>query len=438
MNIKRNITFQLESRKKAGVAIVDNVPIRMRVVFGGKRIEFTTGYRIDVSKWDSAKQRVKNGCSNKLKQSAAEINADLNRYESLVQTIFKEYEIQAMMPTPDDIKALFNERTKIEVSEGEADSSDATATLSFWEVLDLFIEENGRLKSWTKACYQKFNAMKKHLQDFGCDKHFRCPIEFETFTEHGLNRYLVFLSTKLKMLNSTVDNQISFLKWFLRWSYEKNYHKVHDYQSFRPRLKNTQKKIIFLTQEEVAAITNLTIPATKQYLERVRDVLLFCCYTGLRYSDVANLRRSDVKENHIEITTVKTNDSLVIELNRHSRAIIEKYSDVNFKGDKVLPVISNQKMNEYVKELGELAEINTPIRITQYIGNDRIDTIYPKYELLSTHTGRKTFICTALALGIPPHVVMKWTGHSDYKAMKPYIDIADSIKAAAMTKFDSL
>jgi integrase len=128
----------------------------------------------------------------------------------------------------------------------------------------------------------------------------------------------------------------------------------------------------------------------------------------------------------------------VIELNRHSRAIIEKYKDVNFKGDKVLPVISNQKMNEYVKELGKLAEINTPIRITQYIGNERIDTTFPKYELLSTHTGRKTFICTALALGIPPHVVMKWTGHSDYKSMKPYIDIADSIKAAAMTKFDSL
>ncbi len=180
------------------------------------------------------------------------------------------------------------------------------------------------------------------------------------------------------MLNSTVDNQISFLKCFLRWSYEKNYHKVNDYQSFRPRLKNTQKKIIFLTQEEVAAITNLTIPATKQYLELVRDVLLFCRFTGLRYSDEANLRRSDVKDNHIEVTTVKTSDSLVIELNRHSRAIIEKYSDVNFKGDKVLPVISNQKMNEYVKELGELAEINTPIRITQYIGNDRIDTIYPK------------------------------------------------------------
>lgn len=438
MNIKRNITFQLESRKKAGEAIVENVPIRMRVVFGGKRIEFTTGYRIDVSKWDSSKQRVKNGCSNKLKQTASEINADLTRYETIVQTIFKEFEIQAIMPAPEDIKMLFNERTKVETVSNEVEVSNKSEVLSFWEVLELFIEENGRLKSWTKASYQKFNAMKKHLQDFSSDKQFRCPIEFSTFTEHGLNRYLVFLSTKLKMLNSTVDNQIAFLKWFLRWSYEKNYHHVSDYQSFHPRLKNTQKKIIFLTQEEVAAITNLQIPASKQYLDRVRDVLLFCCYSGLRYSDVANLRRSDVKENHIEITTVKTSDSLVIELNRHSRAIIEKYKDVNFKGDKVLPVISNQKMNEYVKELGKLAEINTPIRITQYIGNERIDTTFPKYELLSTHTGRKTFICTALALGIPPHVVMKWTGHSDYKSMKPYIDIADSIKAAAMTKFDSL
>ncbi len=67
MNIKRNIIFTLESRKKDGVLIVENVPIRMRVNFASKRIEFTTGYRIDAAKWDSNKQRVRNGCTNKLK-----------------------------------------------------------------------------------------------------------------------------------------------------------------------------------------------------------------------------------------------------------------------------------------------------------------------------------------------------------------------------------
>ena len=69
MNIKRNIIFALESRKKNGVPIVENVPIRMRVIYASQRIEFTTGYRIDVAKWDADKQRVKNGCTNKLKQS---------------------------------------------------------------------------------------------------------------------------------------------------------------------------------------------------------------------------------------------------------------------------------------------------------------------------------------------------------------------------------
>ena len=83
-------------------------------------------------------------------------------------------------------------------------------------------------------------------------------------------------------------------------------------------------------------------------------------------------------------------------------------------------------------------EINEPIRETYYKGNERIDEVTPKYALLSTHAGRRTFICNALALGIPAQVVMKWTGHSDYKAMKPYIDIADDIKANAMNKFNQL
>ena len=97
MNIKRNIIFSLESRKKNGVPIVENVPIRMRVVFDSHRIEFTTGYRIDVAKWDADKQRVKNGCTNKLKQSASEINADLLKYYTEIQNIFKEFEVQGFL-----------------------------------------------------------------------------------------------------------------------------------------------------------------------------------------------------------------------------------------------------------------------------------------------------------------------------------------------------
>ena len=196
--------------------------------------------------------------------------------------------------------------------------------------------------------------------------------------------------------------------------------------------------MIFLTWEELNKLKNYQIPETKQYLERVRDVFLFCCFTGLRYSDVHNLKKSDIRDGYIEITTVKTAERLIIELNNHSKAILDKYKDVEFEGHKALPVISNQKMNDYLKELGELAEINEPVSETYYKGSRRIDTITPKYALLGTHAGRRTFICNALVLGIPAQVVMKWTGHSDYKAMKPYIDIADDVKANAMSKFNQL
>ena len=91
-----------------------------------------------------------------------------------------------------------------------------------------------------------------------------------------------------------------------------------------------------------------------------------------------NLRRSDIKGDHIEVTTVKTSDSLIIELNNHSKAILDKYKDVAFEDDKVLPVITNQKMNDYLKELAELAGIDEPVRQTYYRGNERIDEVTPK------------------------------------------------------------
>ena len=430
MNIKRNIIFTLESRKKDGVLITENVPIRMRVNFASKRIEFTTGYRIDATKWDADKQRVKNGCSNKLKQSASEINASLLEYYTEIQSIFKRFEVEDVMPTPEQIKEAFNALHK-PVSEEPKPKKEALPC-DFFQVFDDFVEDCGRQNNWTDSTFEKFAAVKNHLTNF------REGLTFEFFDERGLNDYVGYLRDVKEMRNTTIGKQLSFLKWFLRWAFKKGVHQNNAYDSYKPKLKSTQKKIIFLTWDELNRLREFEIPANKQALERVRDVFLFQCFTGLRYSDVFNLRRSDIKGDHIEVTTVKTSDSLILELNNHSKAILDKYKDVAFEDDKVLPVITNQKMNDYLKELAELAGIDEPVRQTYYRGNERIDEVTPKYALLGTHAGRRTFICNALALGIPPQVVMKWTGHSDYKAMKPYIDIADDIKANAMSKFNQL
>jgi len=422
MIIKRSIVFDLENRKYKGKLISDNVPIRIRLTYSGNRIELSTGLRIDRDKWDTKEKKVKKNCTNKLKQSASDINAKLSGYEFDLQNVFKKFEIEERIPTNEEVKHLFNQIY--------SDNKTNSKKKGFFEYLDEFILENGKQKNWTDKTYSKFETVKNHL------KNFNSKSTFSYFDDRGLTSYVEFLRERREMRNSTIDNQVSFLKWFLKWAYSKGYNNNLAYQTFKPKLKTTQKKIIFLTPEELKKIKEFNIPQTKKYLERVRDVFLFSCYSGIRYSDAFNLKKTDIKDAYFEITTVKTNDSLIIELNKNTKEILEKYKDIPFQGNKALPVISNQRMNEYIQELGKLTEIEEPIRITYYKGNERKDEVIPKHKLLSTHAGRRTFICNALSLGIPVNVVMKWTGHSDYKSMKPYIDIADNIKANAMKKFD--
>lgn len=425
MTIKRNIIFSLENRKRDSVLITENVPIRMRVSYDCHRVEFTTGYRIDVAKWDASKQRVKNGCTNKLMQSAAEINADLANYASALHGVFKDFEVRGKIPTPSELKASFSACFKTDVESNEP-------VRDFYRLFDDFVREESQVNSWTLGTMAKFSALRNHLSDFDNG------ITLDSFTDKRMNEYLTFLRDVKGMRNSTLNKQVSFLKWFLRWAFRKGHTTNRVFDTFNPKLKTTQKRVIFLTWQELTKLREFAIPETKQYLERVRDVFLFTCFTGLRYSDAYNLRRSDIRGDKIHITTVKTADSLTIELNDHSRKVLERYKDVRFDDDKALPVISNQRMNDYLKELCELAGIDEPVRNTYYKGNERIDEVFPKWKLIGTHAGRRTFICNALALGIPAQVVMKWTGHSDYKAMKPYIDVADEVKASAMGKFNRL
>ena len=320
MNIKRNIIFALENRKKDGIPITQNVPIRMRVVFASQRIEFTTGYRIDMEKWDADKQRVRNGCTNKLKQSASEINTELLRQYTEIQNVFKEFEVQDIMPTPAQIKEAFNLKMKGEKEESHHEKEEVK--LDFMKIFDEFVAECSKQNDWSSSTLKKFATVKKHIATFDPNT------TFESWTERHFNEYIDYLRSDKDMRNTSIAKQIKFLKWFLRWTNRKGYHQNTAYDKFMPKMKSAPKKVIFLTRNELDKIRACQIPAAKQYLERVRDVLLFCCFTGLRHSDVYNLKRSDVKEEHIEITTIKTADSLIIELNDHSKAILEKYKDL--------------------------------------------------------------------------------------------------------------
>lgn len=441
------VNFYIEKRlSKEGEA-----PIRCSISIQGKRLITTTGSSINPECWDSTAQRVclshgGKAVVNSKGVSARQLNTKLKEIDAYFSTL--ENQLWVSREEVGDLKAIFNRqfgKKKSAVKNGKQDDN------SFFAVYDRFREEMAVQKDWTPATIGKFKSLKNHLEEYNSN------LTFEELDETGLSNFIVYLRDTCCFRNSTTLKVIGFLKWFLRWASTHGYCTDAGFRAFSLKLKTSEKKVVFLDWDELMLVYKFEFPEKntklklkdihgkeyeketsigKETLEHVRDLFCFCCFTSLRYSDMANLRRSSVFPGFIQITTQKTSDMLKIELNDYSQAILDKYKDQVFPYNRALPVISNQRMNDYIKEMGEICGLNSAETVTYYKGNQRFDEVYPKYSLLGTHTGRRTFICNALMLGISPQMIMKWTGHSDYKAMKPYIDITDAAKADAMKKFN--
>ena len=182
-------------------------------------------------------------------------------------------------------------------------------------------------------------------------------------------------------------------------------------------------------------INNLSFNEDETRYEKAKDVFLFSCFTGLRHSDLFKLRRSNIKGEFLVITSQKTEDSIRVPLTDQAKAILEKYKD---SGDiNPIPVISQQKYNQYLKHIGFKAELFEMVTQIHYKGRERIETTLPKWQLLTTHIGRKTFVTLAVFLDIPLETVAKITGHKS-DAIEAYYRILDSKKAIEMQKFNNL
>ena len=305
--------------------------------------------------------------------------------------------------------------------------------ISLFDIYKEFIDTVGRQNAWTKTSHYKHNSIMHLLEEFNPQ------IKFDDLSEDTLQDFVEFLREYKGIRNTTLNKYLHFIRQFLLWADDKGYNTRKDYRRFSPRLKGANfelKKVIYLTWEELMRIYNMYIK--EGTLSTVRDVFCFCCFTGLRYSDVYNLRKTDIINGKIDIVTQKDSDNIQIELNKYSKSILDKYEDIELKNGKALPVLSNQKYNMHLKDLGKMAELDSEITEVWYEGNKRIQQTFHKWERLTTHVARKTFVVNALMLGIPPQVIMRWTGHNDLKAMKPYTHIVDKLKEDEMSKFDKI
>lgn len=412
----------------------DEARVRLRVKWEGSRsiVALNVGCRVNVTRWDPELQRcVPRSFHGARRVPAASINSEIDRYAEAVESAFEFFDARGVVPSKEAL------RSKLTETLGVASSEEVGVFRAF----DMFVAERGVRNCWSHRTYQKIWGVKNHLLAWDP------ALTWEGFKEEELYRFVAYLrsltrvnkraatgATSLK--DTTVEKNISALRWFLIWADRRGLLPYKDYLEFKPKLQKMDDPIIFLDWEELMGLLNFEIPEEQETLRSVRDVFCFCAFTSLRYSDVHALRWADVHDGYIRVTTVKTSDDLVIELNDYSEEILGRYVDEAYPDDKVFPVLSNQKMNVRLKELCKLAGINRMVRVSEFQNGRRVDMLLPKWQLMSTHAGRRTFISNALMMGIPPNVVMRWTGHADYNSMKPYIAIADRVKVQEMSKFN--
>lgn len=404
-------------------------PVRLRISFQGSRPELYTGIIVKPSEWNKEHQLV-----NNLKDPR---NKEINKIESIIEEIFKEFEvIKKRYPTAEELKQQFALKT------GKASAAKKKESLLFTEVINEYIKEKRKSKQWTPGTEGKYDKLRNHITAYN-------PLlitddinekEIRELMDYFASAPKDFKTGEIKEAhrNTTIRRNISDYLRILQWASKKGMYSGNAFNEFEQRFKGTQQKLselVYLEWDELMALMEKDF-GVKKYLNRVRDVFCFCCFSSLRFSDVSKLKKTDIRGNYFLVETEKTSDPLSIDLNNFSKSILDKYKNEEFPGGLALPVISMTKTNEYLKEIGGIMEYDTPIKDVYYIGNKKYEDVYLKKDVLSTHAGRRTFVINSLRLGIPAEVIIKWTGHKDYNALRPYIKIVDDLKRSEMDKFN--
>ncbi|MBP3565858.1 MAG: tyrosine-type recombinase/integrase [Alistipes sp.] len=420
--MSKNLIYRCKVRLCSRLNKKGEARIIIRLSFNAERINLETGYTIDPDKWDKDIEKVLRNCTNSQGLTFSDINDGIANGLYVVNNIFKKYELSGEgYPTKEQVKEEFYIATQ----------RKEKVVKTLLEYYDEFMNNRSILNSWSENNKKKFLAVRNKFKEYNES------LQIEELSEANLVMIAKFFQKYWKN-NSTFIKRWQDIRAFFRWCDDNNYPIHKDWKRFQIKQKTAKRFIVYLEADELLRIYNHNFSKENSHLALYRDWLCFGAFTSLRFSDIGRLEKKDVRDDYFEITTKKDSDPVKIELNKYSRAIIDRYRKSPFAKKKVLPPVHNAVLNKYLKDIGEICEVNTIITKTHYEGTKRIEESKPKYEFITSHTGRKTFICLALSMGIPPTTVMAWSGHESYEDMKPYIRITDQAKADAMAKFDTL
>lgn len=377
------VRFYIEKRKSVdGLLLTKERPVFMTVAFHGKRAIIATGVKIDMQWWDSNLQRVKIEHPDSFAQ-----NMWLDTLRDTAYATWKALASLSEYPGVTEFRTMFSElRPRI--------------SIGFFELFYQFMEENST--HWSYSTYRKVRTIYNHLRDFEAAKSY--SLSFNRINNDFLNLFIDYYKEKGNSHTTTLK-AINILVWFLNWATDKGFNVFRNYRKFYKLFGEAQTSVsrkIFLNWDELLYLHSFETEDKK--LTRVRDLFCLMCFSGIRFSELQNLKRQDVKNDHIVIHA-NQKKIRIIPMNKYGKEIVERYEHKYFRNNMAFPQISMMTFNKYLRILGRSAGLIEPILLFE---GQQVEKL--KYQVMTAGVAQNTFISNAVRMDIPPQIITKFTG----------------------------
>lgn len=400
--------------------------IYVHVNFGRKKQKrYATAYSVnEIKNWDVRTQKVKNVTAE---PKSMLINSKLQELVLASEQLLDDSIRNNFELNNDLIKEVLDGVTNKGVSQKDK-SKDSL--LSFYKWFIDYYKENphpSSNKPLSNGTIRTYRTALKKLQEYNDTIK---KIDFDDITLDFHKSYTSYLQNK-KYSNNYIGNQFKQLKAIMNASLERN---IHNNIEFRKRSfsKITEKvDHIYLTESEIDKIERTQLTTDKH--KRARDLFLIQCYTAMRVGDLMKLTSDNLKSTkdgtrYLEYVQSKTGKSVQIPLSKKFIALLER-------NDNQLPKkMSEQKINDYIKEIAEKAELNDVIHIEKTIGGKSVRTPFKKHEIIANHTGRRSFCTNAYLADMSTIDIMAMSGHSSETVFYRYIKVTPKERLERLAK----
>lgn len=388
MNTTITILFYLKRAKANAQGLA---PIFQRITIDGKRLESSTGKFVNPEKWSTEMSKMKGNS-----EETRTINSHLEMLRAKVYEIEKKLFMKQVPITYENLKNEIQGKKERERM-----------------LVPIFEEHNRKIKElvgqeYAPGTLERYQTSLKHTKDFLFWKYNISDINIEKIDHSFIMEYEFYLRSVRKCANNTAVKYIKNFHKIINQCLASGWLNKDPFANYKSKVKEVTRE--FLTEKEIETILNKKFVSER--LELVRDIFIFSCFTGLAYIDVKQLTLDNISlgidgDKWIFKNRQKTETASKIPLLPVAQEIINKYAEhpVCKNENRLLPILSNQKMNAYLKEIVDVCEINKD---------------------LTFHIARHTFATTVtLSNGVPLETVSKMLGHTNLKTTQHYAKILD-------------